>query len=103
MQKCSLSRREGEGFIQGTMNGKAITLSRTKLRAGADEPVEDSSSTSAAATAAAALAKGAAAAVRFPEDIINFSRRLTRKRRMKKKPMVEKRCIEYNHLLLPEK
>lgn len=50
--KCLLTRSEGEGFILNTMNGKAITLPRTKLPAGVDEPVEDAVSTSATAAQA---------------------------------------------------
>ncbi|EDW70194.1 general transcription and DNA repair factor IIH helicase/translocase subunit XPB [Drosophila virilis] len=117
IQKCRLIRSEGEGFIQGTMDGKAITQFGTKLPAGPDKPGEDSASTSAAATAAAAPAEGAAATVTVPEDITDFYEKIDKEEEdedeanlktvsfevsQEKIELIQKRCIEIEHPLLAE-
>lgn len=117
IQKCRLIRSEGEGFIQGTMDGKAITQFGTKLPAGTDKPGEDSASTSAAATAGAAPAEGAAATVTVPEDITDFYEKIDKEEEdedeanlktvsfevsQEKIELIQKRCIEIEHPLLAE-
>ncbi|XP_064552440.1 general transcription and DNA repair factor IIH helicase subunit XPB [Drosophila montana] len=117
IQKCRLIRSEGEGFIQGTMDGKAITQFGTKLPPGADKPGEEPASTSAAATAGAAPAEGAAVAVTVPEDITDFYEKIDKEEEdedeanlktvsfevsQEKIELIQKRCIEIEHPLLAE-
>lgn len=115
IQKCRLIRSEGEGFIQGTIDGKAITQFGTKLPpgAGAEKPAEDPAA--AAGAAGAAGADGAAAVV--PEDITDFYEKIDKEEEdedeanlktvsfevaQEKIEVIQKRCIEIEHPLLAE-
>ncbi|EDV40626.1 uncharacterized protein Dana_GF10598 [Drosophila ananassae] len=110
IQKCRLIRSEGEGFIQGTMDGKAITQFGTKLppASGADKPPEDPN----------AAAPGAAdGATVVPEDITDFYEKIDKEEEdedeanlktvsfevaQEKIEVIQKRCIEIEHPLLAE-
>lgn len=122
IQKCRLIRNEGEGFIQGTMDSKAITQFGTKLPTTSDNPAEDAASTSAATTAGATgapgtTAEGAASAVAVPEDITDFYEKIDKEEEdedeanlktvsfevaQEKIELIQKRCIEIEHPLLAE-
>ncbi|EDV51314.1 general transcription and DNA repair factor IIH helicase subunit XPB [Drosophila erecta] len=111
IQKCRLIRSEGEDFIQGTLDGKAITQFGTKLPPGAtDKPAEDA----AAAGGAAAAADGTTA---VPEDITDFYEKIDKEEEdedeanlktvsfevaQEKIEVIQKRCIEIEHPLLAE-
>ncbi|KAH8379088.1 hypothetical protein KR009_003035 [Drosophila setifemur] len=112
IQKCRLIRSEGEDFIQGTLDGKAITQFGTKLPAGAaaDKPAEDP----AATAPAPAPADGAAV---VPEDITDFYEKIDKEEEdedeanlktvsfevaQEKIEVIQKRCIEIEHPLLAE-
>lgn len=116
IQKCRLIRSEGEGFIQGTMDGKAITQFGTKLPT--DNAADNAASTSAGAVAPAApIAEGATAAVAVPEDITDFYEKIDKEEEdedeanlktvsfevaQEKIEVIQKRCIEIEHPLLAE-
>lgn len=116
IQKCRLIRSEGEGFIQGTMDGKAITQFGTKLPT--DNAADNAASTSTGAAApAAATAEGAAGAVAVPEDITDFYEKIDKEEEdedeanlktvsfevaQEKIEVIQKRCIEIEHPLLAE-
>lgn len=120
IQKCRLIRNEGEGFIQGTVDSKAITQFGTKLPTGVDNPAEDSASTSAAGgttAAAGATGEGGAAAVAVPDDITDFYEKIDKEEEdedeanlktvsfevaQEKIELIQKRCIEIEHPLLAE-
>ncbi|XP_016988992.1 general transcription and DNA repair factor IIH helicase subunit XPB [Drosophila rhopaloa] len=111
IQKCRLIRSEGEDFIQGTLDGKAITQFGTKLPPGAtDKPAEDP----AAAAAAPVAADGTTA---VPEDITDFYEKIDKEEEdedeanlktvsfevaQEKIEVIQKRCIEIEHPLLAE-
>ncbi|XP_017087581.2 general transcription and DNA repair factor IIH helicase/translocase subunit XPB [Drosophila bipectinata] len=110
IQKCRLIRSEGEGFIQGTMDGKAITQFGTKLppSSGADKPPEDPN---------APAPSGADGATVVPEDITDFYEKIDKEEEdedeanlktvsfevaQEKIEVIQKRCIEIEHPLLAE-
>ncbi|XP_016966368.1 general transcription and DNA repair factor IIH helicase subunit XPB [Drosophila biarmipes] len=111
IQKCRLIRSEGEDFIQGTLDGKAITQFGTKLPPGAaDKPAEDP----AAAAGAPVAADGTTA---VPEDITDFYEKIDKEEEdedeanlktvsfevaQEKIEVIQKRCIEIEHPLLAE-
>ncbi|KMY98856.1 general transcription and DNA repair factor IIH helicase subunit XPB [Drosophila simulans] len=111
IQKCRLIRSEGEDFIQGTLDGKAITQFGTKLPAGAtDKPAADP----AAAAGAVVAADGTTA---VPEDITDFYEKIDKEEEdedeanlktvsfevaQEKIEVIQKRCIEIEHPLLAE-
>ncbi|KAH8296205.1 hypothetical protein KR054_003044 [Drosophila jambulina] len=113
IQKCRLIRSEGEGFIQGTMDGKAITQFGTKLppAAGAEKPADDPA---AAGGAPGAVGPDGAA---VPEDITDFYEKIDKEEEdedeanlktvsfevaQEKIEVIQKRCIEIEHPLLAE-
>ncbi|ALC43783.1 hay [Drosophila busckii] len=115
IQKCRLirSEAEGEAFIQGTLDGKAITQFGTKLPTATDKPAEETPTTSTAA--AAPGTDGAAAAV--PDDITDFYEKIDKEEEdedeanlktvsfevaQEKIELIQKRCIEIEHPLLAE-
>lgn len=120
IQKCRLIRSEGEGFIQGTLDGKAITQFGTKLPT--DNAADNAASTSTAAAApgaagATTTADGAAGAVAVPEDITDFYEKIDKEEEdedeanlktvsfevaQEKIEVIQKRCIEIEHPLLAE-
>jgi len=111
IQKCRLIRSEGEDFIQGTLDGKAITQFGTKLPPGAtDKPAE----APAAAPGAPVAADGTTA---VPEDITDFYEKIDKEEEdedeanlktvsfevaQEKIEVIQKRCIEIEHPLLAE-
>nr|AAA74931.1 helicase [Drosophila melanogaster] len=111
IQKCRLIRSEGEDFIQGTLDGKAITQFGTKLPPGAtDKPTADP----AAAAGAVVAADGTTAG---PEDITDFYEKIDKEEEdedeanlktvsfevaQEKIEVIQKRCIEIEHPLLAE-
>ncbi|KAL7733975.1 hypothetical protein ACLKA6_011672 [Drosophila palustris] len=114
IQKCRLIRSEGEGLIQGTMDGKAITQFGTKLPAAPDNPADNGASTSAAAAAPADGTPGDAV---IPEDITDFYEKIDKEEEdedeanlktvsfevsQEKIEVIQKRCIEIEHPLLAE-
>lgn len=110
IQKCRLIRSEGEDFIQGTLDGKAITQFGTKLPPGAtDKPTADP-----AAAGAVVAADGTTA---VPEDITDFYEKIDKEEEdedeanlktvsfevaQEKIEVIQKRCIEIEHPLLAE-
>ncbi|KAH8234721.1 hypothetical protein KR032_002304 [Drosophila birchii] len=113
IQKCRLIRSEGEGFIQGTMDGKAITQFGTKLPPGAEaaKPADDPA---AAGAAPGAVGPDGAA---VPEDITDFYEKIDKEEEdedeanlktvsfevaQEKIEVIQKRCIEIEHPLLAE-
>lgn len=115
IQKCRLIRSEGEDFIQGTLDGKAITQFGTKLPT--DNAADNTASTSAGAATPAATAEGAAGAVAVPEDITDFYEKIDKEEEdedeanlktvsfevaQEKIEVIQKRCIEIEHPLLAE-
>lgn len=120
IQKCRLIRSEGEGFIQGTLDGKAITQFGTKLPT--DNAADNAASTSTAAAApgaagATTTADGGAGAVAVPEDITDFYEKIDKEEEdedeanlktvsfevaQEKIEVIQKRCIEIEHPLLAE-
>ncbi|EDV96925.1 GH14950 [Drosophila grimshawi] len=115
IQKCRLIRSEGEGFIQGTVDSKAITQFGTKLPTVVDKPAEESPSTSTAG--GATPAEGAAAVVAVPDDITDFYEKIDKEEEdedeanlktvsfevaQEKIEVIQKRCIEIEHPLLAE-
>lgn len=120
IQKCRLIRSEGEGFIQGTLDGKAITQFGTKLPT--DNAADNAASTSTAAAApgaagATTTAEGAAGTVAVPEDITDFYEKIDKEEEdedeanlktvsfevaQEKIEVIQKRCIEIEHPLLAE-
>ncbi|XP_022218561.2 general transcription and DNA repair factor IIH helicase subunit XPB [Drosophila obscura] len=115
IQKCRLIRSEGEGFIQGTVDSKAITQFGTKLPPGADDkPTEDPASSAAAAASGAPPAEGAPV---VPDDITDFYEKIDKEEEdedeanlktvsfevaQEKIEVIQKRCIEIEHPLLAE-
>jgi len=111
IQKRRLIRSEGEDFIQGTLDGKAITQFGTKLPPGAtDKPAE----VPAAAPGGPVAADGTAA---VPEDITDFYEKIDKEEEdedeanlktvsfevaQEKIEVIQKRCIEIEHPLLAE-
>ncbi|KAH8262390.1 hypothetical protein KR026_001895 [Drosophila bipectinata] len=110
IQKCRLIRSEGEGFIQGTMDGKAITQFGTKLppSSGAEKPPEDPN---------APAPPGADGTTVVPEDITDFYEKIDKEEEdedeanlktvsfevaQEKIEVIQKRCIEIEHPLLAE-
>lgn len=120
IQKCRLIRSEGEGFIQGTLDSKAITQFGTKLPT--DNAADNAASTSTAAAApgaagATTAAEGAAGTVAVPEDITDFYEKIDKEEEdedeanlktvsfevaQEKIEVIQKRCIEIEHPLLAE-
>lgn len=120
IQKCRLIRSEGEGFIQGTLDSKAITQFGTKLPT--DNTADNAASTSTAAAApgapgATTAAEGAAGTVAVPEDITDFYEKIDKEEEdedeanlktvsfevaQEKIEVIQKRCIEIEHPLLAE-
>ncbi|XP_020809510.1 DNA excision repair protein haywire [Drosophila serrata] len=113
IQKCRLIRSEGEDFIQGTMDGKAITQFGTKLPPGAGaEKLPDDPAVAGAAPGAVGP-DGAA----VPEDITDFYEKIDKEEEdedeanlktvsfevaQEKIEVIQKRCIEIEHPLLAE-
>ncbi|EDW80044.1 uncharacterized protein Dwil_GK12273 [Drosophila willistoni] len=113
IQKCRLIRNEGEEFIQGTMDGKAITQFGTKLpptAAGAGTNPTEEAAPSSATT-------GADGNTAVPDDITNFYEKIDKEEEdedeanlktvsfevaQEKIEVIQKRCIEIEHPLLAE-
>ncbi|XP_011200125.1 general transcription and DNA repair factor IIH helicase subunit XPB [Bactrocera dorsalis] len=119
IQQCRLKREEGEGFIQGTLEGKAITQFGTKLPPGETAATtsatdNDPNAATAAGTAATTNPDGTPA---VPEDITNFYDKIDNEEEdedeanlktvsfevnQEKIEVIQKRCIEIEHPLLAE-
>ncbi|XP_011179646.1 general transcription and DNA repair factor IIH helicase subunit XPB [Zeugodacus cucurbitae] len=119
IQQCRLKREEGDAFIQGTLEGKAITQFGTKLPPGETPATTTNNSNDPAAPAA----PGTAAATNpdgttvVPEDITNFYDKIDNEEEdedeanlktvsfevnQEKIEVIQKRCIEIEHPLLAE-
>lgn len=119
IQQCRLKREEGEGFIQGTLESKAITQFGTKLPPGESAATtstndNDPTAVTAAGTAATTNPDGTTA---VPEDITNFYDKIDNEEEdedeanlktvsfevnQEKIEVIQKRCIEIEHPLLAE-
>ncbi|XP_067646784.1 general transcription and DNA repair factor IIH helicase/translocase subunit XPB [Eurosta solidaginis] len=116
IQQCRLKREEGEGFIQGTVEGKAITQFGTKIPPGSDKTAPSSSNNSESVTAATATPNSDGSTA-VPEDITNFYDKIDNEEEdedevnlktvsfevnQEKIEVIQKRCIEIEHPLLAE-
>ncbi|XP_055849190.1 general transcription and DNA repair factor IIH helicase subunit XPB [Episyrphus balteatus] len=111
IQTCRLKRKEeGEGFIEGQTDTKAITAFGSK-------PVAGTSAAAAATTSATDAADGAAPGTTVvPDDITNFYEKIDNEEdedeinlktvsfevNQEKIEVIQKRCIEIEHPLLAE-
>ncbi|XP_018801711.1 PREDICTED: DNA excision repair protein haywire [Bactrocera latifrons] len=119
IQQCRLKREEDEGFIQGTLEGKAITQFGTKLppgEAAATTSTNDNDPNAATAVGTATTTNPDGTPV-VPEDITNFYDKIDNEEEdedeanlktvsfevnQEKIEVIQKRCIEIEHPLLAE-
>ncbi|XP_017475993.1 PREDICTED: DNA excision repair protein haywire isoform X2 [Rhagoletis zephyria] len=119
IQQCRLKRDEGEGFIQETLDGKAITQFGTKLPPGSDKSTAASNNSSdpSGTTPVAAIPNQPDGTAAVPEDITNFYDKIDNEEEdedeanlktvsfevnQEKIEVIQKRCIEIEHPLLAE-
>ncbi|XP_036338107.1 general transcription and DNA repair factor IIH helicase subunit XPB [Rhagoletis pomonella] len=119
IQQCRLKRDEGEGFIQETLDGKAITQFGTKLPPGSDKSAAASNNSSdpSGTTPVAAIPNQPDGTATVPEDITNFYDKIDNEEEdedeanlktvsfevnQEKIEVIQKRCIEIEHPLLAE-
>ncbi|XP_030372926.1 general transcription and DNA repair factor IIH helicase subunit XPB [Scaptodrosophila lebanonensis] len=119
IQKCRLLRPEEEGFIEGTLEGKAITQFGTKLPATAGDTEKTAAEEAAGPSTSTAAAAGQPAdgAPAVPDDITDFYEKIDKEEEdedeanlktvsfevaQEKIELIQKRCIEIEHPLLAE-
>lgn len=108
IQQCRLKREEGEGFIQGTLDGKAITQFGTKLPDGSIKSADDKTDGSIV---------NADGTTTVPDDIANFYDKIDNEEEdedeanlktvsfevnQEKIEIIQKRCIDIDYPLLAE-
>lgn len=119
IQQCRLKREEDDGFIQGTLEGKAITQFGTKLPPG-ETPATTSNNgndPSTATTPGTPVPTNPDGTSAVPEDITNFYDKIDNEEEdedeanlktvsfevnQEKIEVIQKRCIEIEHPLLAE-
>ncbi|CAD7002746.1 unnamed protein product [Ceratitis capitata] len=115
IQQCRLKREEGEGFIQGKLEGKAITQFGTKLPPGSENTATSTSDSAAGAAPGTAVGTNPDGTTAVPEDITNFYDKIDNEEEdeanlktvsfevnQEKIEVIQKRCIEIEHPLLAE-
>ncbi|XP_053954780.1 general transcription and DNA repair factor IIH helicase subunit XPB [Anastrepha ludens] len=120
IQQCRLKREEGDGFIQGTLEGKAITQFGTKLPTGTDKTstgLNTASDPSSGSATGAVVSNNPDGTTAVPEDITNFYDKIDNEEEdedeanlktvsfevnQEKIEVIQKRCIEIEHPLLAE-